>query len=54
MAYTTARGALLNMTMIESWEVERHEAAVERRRRSSAGSGDGSGSGKRQQLVGRR
>jgi len=30
IAYTTARAALLNTTMIEAWEVERHEAAVER------------------------
>ncbi|KAI1383875.1 zf-DHHC-domain-containing protein [Hypoxylon trugodes] len=36
LLFTTLKGWVLNMTMIESWEVERHEAALERRYHSSS------------------
>ncbi|KXJ86229.1 DHHC palmitoyltransferase-domain-containing protein, partial [Microdochium bolleyi] len=39
---TTVKGWLFNTTMIEGWEIERHESVLERRYASS-GSGDGGG-----------
>ncbi|KAH7027794.1 DHHC palmitoyltransferase-domain-containing protein [Microdochium trichocladiopsis] len=38
---TTVRGWLFNTTMIEGWEIERHEAVLERRYASSGGDDDG-------------
>lgn len=48
---TTVRGWMLNITMIEGWEQERHEAVLLRSRRAgwwtgSGAGGDGSGGGK--------
>ncbi|KAI1413161.1 zf-DHHC-domain-containing protein [Hypoxylon sp. FL1857] len=39
---TTIKGWLFNTTMIESWEIERHESALERRYGSSSPDDDGS------------
>ncbi|OTA97088.1 hypothetical protein M434DRAFT_66326 [Hypoxylon sp. CO27-5] len=39
---TTLKGWIFNTTMIENWEIERHEAALERRYASSSSSDDGS------------
>ncbi|KAI2469795.1 zf-DHHC-domain-containing protein [Annulohypoxylon bovei var. microspora] len=44
---TTLKGWLFNTTMIESWEVERHEAALERRYASSSGEGSWWAAGER-------
>lgn len=48
LLYTTLRGWVLNMTMIEEWEVERHEAVVGRmvEREEYAGGSDGEGDGR--------
>ncbi|KAI3394635.1 hypothetical protein diail_2499 [Diaporthe ilicicola] len=43
---TTARGWALNMTMIEGWEQERHEAVLLRARRGGWWAGSGAGGGK--------
>ncbi|KAI1135995.1 zf-DHHC-domain-containing protein [Hypoxylon sp. FL0543] len=41
---TTLKGWLFNTTMIESWEIERHESALERRYASSSSSSPDDGS----------
>lgn len=40
---TTVKGWLFNTTMIEGWEIERHEAVLERRYASSGGGGGDDG-----------
>ncbi|KAJ1327893.1 palmitoyltransferase [Microdochium nivale] len=42
---TTVKGWLFNTTMIEGWEIERHEAVLERRHAGSSRAGGGGGGG---------
>ncbi|KAK3300184.1 DHHC palmitoyltransferase-domain-containing protein [Chaetomium fimeti] len=45
MLYTTVRGWVFNCTLIEEWEVERHEAVLGRMAKMGGGGGGGGGDG---------